>query len=153
MVAAAKAGLHKNELDNLYPRLQEIPFTSETKRMTTLHKIEKGNVAYTKGAPEIILENCDSVLTSSGVKKLDDAARKQVLDTAQSFASQALRVLAIASKPDAVIESAQTGMTFLGLAGMIDPPRAEVAPPLRQHREAGGGPGEAEGRHAWIGLG
>jgi Ca2+-transporting ATPase len=126
VVAAAKAGLKKEALDDAYPRLQEIPFTSETKRMTTLHKIEKGNVAYTKGAPEIILDNCDSILTANGVKKLDDATRKQVVDTARDFASQALRVLGIASKPDAVIESAQTGMTFLGLAGMIDPPRPEA---------------------------
>jgi Ca2+-transporting ATPase len=126
VVAAAKAGLKKEALDDAYPRTQEIPFTSESKRMTTLHKMEKGTVAYTKGAPEIILKNCDSVLTANGVKKLDDATRKQVLDTAQSFASQALRVLAIASKPDAVLESAQTGMTFLGLAGMIDPPRPEA---------------------------
>ncbi|MFM8424981.1 MAG: cation-translocating P-type ATPase, partial [Chloroflexota bacterium] len=137
VVAAAKAGLKKEALDNAYPRMQEIPFTSETKRMTTLHKIEKGNVAYTKGAPEIILENCDSVLTATGVKKLDEASRKQVLDTAQSFASQALRVLAIASKPDAVIESAQTGMTFLGLAGMIDPPRPEAKEAIAVCESAG----------------
>lgn len=137
VVAAAKAGLKKEALDDAYPRLQEIPFTSETKRMTTLHKMEKGNVAYTKGAPEIILDNCDSILTTSGVKKLDDATRKQVLDTARDFASQALRVLGIASKPDAVLESAQTGMTFLGLAGMIDPPRPEAKEAIAVCESAG----------------
>ncbi|GAB4496974.1 MAG: cation-translocating P-type ATPase [Anaerolineales bacterium] len=137
VVAAAKAGLKKEALDNAYPRLQEIPFTSETKRMTTLHKMEKGNVAYTKGAPEIILDNCDSILTTSGVKKLDDATRKQVVDTARDFASQALRVLGIASKPDAVLESAQTGMTFLGLAGLIDPPRPEAKEAIAVCESAG----------------
>ena len=126
VVAAAKAGIKKEALDESYPRMQEIPFTSESKRMTTLHQMEKGVVAYTKGAPEIILDNCDSILTASGVKKLDDATRKQVIETGQSFASNALRVLGIASKPDAVLESAQTGMTFLGLTGMIDPPRPEA---------------------------
>jgi Ca2+-transporting ATPase len=126
VVAAAKAGIKKEALDESYPRMQEIPFTSESKRMTTLHQMEKGVVAYTKGAPEIILDNCDSILTESGVKKLDDATRKQVIETGQSFASNALRVLGIASKPDAVLESAQTGMTFLGLTGMIDPPRPEA---------------------------
>ncbi|MBN8582831.1 MAG: cation-translocating P-type ATPase, partial [Anaerolineae bacterium] len=137
VVAAAKAGLKKEALDDAYPRLQEIPFTSETKRMTTLHKVEKSNVAYTKGAPEIILDNCDSILTTSGVKKLDDATRKQVVDTAREFASQALRVLGIASKPDAVLESAQTGMTFLGLAGMIDPPRPEAKEAIAVCESAG----------------
>lgn len=137
VVAAAKAGLKKEALDDAYPRTQEIPFTSETKRMTTLHKVEQGTVAYTKGAPEIILDNCDSILTASGVKKLDDATRQQVVDTAREFASQALRVLGIASKPNAVIESAQMGMTFLGLAGMIDPPRPEAKEAIAVCENAG----------------
>ncbi|MBE0680582.1 MAG: cation-translocating P-type ATPase [Anaerolineales bacterium] len=137
VVAAAKAGLKKEALDEAYPRVQEIPFTSESKRMTTLHQMEKGMVAYTKGAPEIILENCDSILTGNGVVKLDAPTRAQVLNTAQSFASNALRVLAIASKPDAVIESAQTGMTFLGLAGMIDPPRPEAKEAIAVCESAG----------------
>ncbi len=115
--------------------------------MTTLHKNGKGAVAYTKGAPEIILENCDSILTPSGVKKLDDATRAQVLDAAQSFASRALRVLAIASKPDAVLESAQTGMTFLGLAGMIDPPRPEVKEAIAVCESAGIRPVMITGDH------
>ncbi|NTW12354.1 MAG: cation-translocating P-type ATPase, partial [Anaerolineales bacterium] len=147
VVAAAKAGLKKEALDTSYPRVQEIPFTSESKRMTTLHKNGKGAVAYTKGAPEIILENCDSILTPSGVKKLDDATRAQVLDAAQSFASRALRVLAIASKPDAVLESAQTGMTFLGLAGMIDPPRPEVKEAIAVCESAGIRPVMITGDH------
>ncbi len=147
VVAAAKAGLKKDGLDVIYPRLQEIPFTSESKRMTTLHKTAMGNIAYTKGAPEIILENCASVLTARGVKRLDEATRKQVLDTAQSFASQALRVLAIASKTDAVLESAQTGMTFLGLAGMIDPPRPEAREAIAVCESAGIRPVMITGDH------
>ena len=137
VVAAAKAGLKKETLDDTYPRTQEIPFTSETKRMTTLHKVEKGTVAYTKGAPEIILDNCDSILTASGVKKLDDATRKQVVDTARDFANQALRVLGVASKSDSALETAQTGMTFLGLAGMIDPPRPEAKEAISVCESAG----------------
>jgi len=147
VVAAAKAGLKKEALDDAHPRVQEIPFTSETKRMTTLHKNEKGMVAYTKGAPEIILDNCDSILTTNGVKKLDDATREQVVDTAREFASQALRVLAIASKPDAVLESAQTGMTFLGLAGMIDPPRPEAKEAIALCESAGIRPVMITGDH------
>ncbi len=147
IVAAAKAGLKKEALDESYPRLQEIPFTSETKRMTTLHQTEQGVVAYTKGAPEIILENCDFLLTESGIKKLDAATRQKVLDVAQGFASNALRVLAIASKPDAVLESAQTGMTFLGLAGMIDPPRPEAKEAIAVCESAGIRPVMITGDH------
>ncbi|GJQ36417.1 MAG: cation-translocating P-type ATPase [Anaerolineales bacterium] len=147
VVAAAKAGLRKEALEETYPRVQEIPFTSESKRMTTLHNNGKGFVAYTKGAPEIILENCDSILTMNGVKRLDDTSRRQVLDTAQNFASQALRVLAVASKPDAVLESAQTGMTFLGLAGMIDPPRPEAREAIAVCESAGIRPVMITGDH------
>ncbi|MFT3893551.1 MAG: cation-translocating P-type ATPase [Anaerolineales bacterium] len=147
VVAAAKAGLGKEALDHAYPRLQEIPFTSESKRMTTLHRTENGIVAYTKGAPEIILEHCDSILTTNGVKKLDDATRKQVLNVAQGFAENALRVLAIASKPDAVLESAQMNMTFLGLAGMIDPPRTETKEAIAVCESAGIRPVMITGDH------
>ncbi|MBV6393813.1 MAG: Calcium-transporting ATPase [Anaerolineales bacterium] len=147
VVAAAKAGLKKEALDETYPRIQEIPFTSESKRMTTLHKNGRGAVAYTKGAPEIILDNCDSILTSGGVKKLDDATRKQIAETAREFANQALRVLGVASKPDAALESAQVGMTFLGLAGMIDPPRPEAKDAITVCESAGIRPVMITGDH------
>ncbi len=147
VVAAAKAGLKKEALDETYPRIQEIPFTSESKRMTTLHKNGRGTVAHTKGAPEIILDNCDSLLTSGGVKKLDDATRKQVMETAREFANQALRVLGVASKPDAALESAQVGMTFLGLAGMIDPPRPEAKEAIAICESAGIRPVMITGDH------
>ncbi|GMV35064.1 cation-translocating P-type ATPase [Chloroflexi bacterium CFX5] len=147
VVAAAKAGLKKEALDETYPRIQEIPFTSESKRMTTLHKNGRGTVAHTKGAPEIILDNCDSLLTSGGVKKLDDSTRKQVMETAREFANQALRVLGVASKPDAALESAQVGMTFLGLAGMIDPPRPEAKEAIAICESAGIRPVMITGDH------
>ncbi|GAB4446409.1 MAG: cation-translocating P-type ATPase [Anaerolineales bacterium] len=147
VVAAAKAGVQKEALDRIYPRVQEIPFTSESKRMTTLHRTEQGIVAYTKGAPEIILENCDFILTAEGIKKLDDVTRRQALDAAKDFASQALRVLAVASKPDAALDSAQTGMTFLGLTGMIDPPRPEAKAAIAVCEEAGIRPVMITGDH------
>ena len=126
VVAAAKAGLDKGSLDAQFPRLHEIPFTSETKRMTTLHSVDGGLDAYAKGAPEVILESCDFILTGSGVVDLDPAHREEILFQAQEMAGQALRVLAIASKPGASPECAESAMTFLGLAGMIDPPRPEA---------------------------
>ena len=78
VVAAAKAGLHKADLDAEFPRVHEIPFTSETKRMTTLHTVTGGAVAYAKGAPEIILESCARQLTEYGrTLPLDDGEHSQ----------------------------------------------------------------------------
>jgi Ca2+-transporting ATPase len=126
VVAAVKAGLDKNQLDLAFPRVQEIPFSSETKRMTTLHQTPDCITAYSKGAPELILSSCDWLLTPTGLEPLDEKNRLHVLTIAQDMAEKALRVLATATKPNATLESAQTGMTFLGLAGMIDPPRPEA---------------------------
>jgi len=137
VVAAAKAGLQKESLDSEYPRVQEIPFSSETKRMTTLHQTNGSLTAYAKGAPEMILESCDWHLTSDGVKPFDNAGRKQALVMAQDMAGEALRVLAISTKADATLETAQTGMTFLGLAGMIDPPRPEAKSAIATCAQAG----------------
>ena len=78
VVAAAKAGLQKDALDAEYPRVHEIPFSSETKRMTTLHESDGKLVAYAKGAPEVILEDCDYVLAADGIQALDAAGREQI---------------------------------------------------------------------------
>jgi P-type Ca2+ transporter type 2C len=137
IVAAAKAGLQKESLDAEYPRVNEIPFTSESKRMTTLHQTDGSLVAYAKGAPEVILQDCDWQLTPDGLKPLDDRGRELALKAAGEMAQDALRVLAIASKPDVTVETAQTGMTFLGLAGMIDPPRSEAREAIAVCEEAG----------------
>ena len=126
VVAAVKAGLHKDVLDASYPRVNEIPFSSETKRMTTLHQTPDGVSAYAKGAPEVILSGCDTLLTAGGIQPLDEENRKHILGVAHEMAEKALRVLAIAGKSNVSLETAQTGMTFLGLAGMIDPPRPEA---------------------------
>ena len=137
VVAAAKAGLKKAELDAEYSRVSEIPFTAETKRMTTLHQTPGGVVAYSKGAPEVIVQSCNSVLTDSGVELLDDAQRTEVLERARQMAEEALRVLAIAYKPSANTKDAEDNMTLLGLAGMIDPPRPEAKAAVRRCEEAG----------------
>jgi len=126
VVVAAKTGLHKSALEADFPRTDEIPFTSETKRMTTLHTCADGVVAYSKGAPEVILAGCARQRTPGGEIALDAEAREMLLGASRQMASDALRVLAVACKPDATLENAETGMTFLGMAGMIDPPRPEV---------------------------
>jgi Ca2+-transporting ATPase len=137
VVAAAKAGLKKTDLESQFPRVKEIPFTSETKRMTTLHEAPTGVVAYAKGAPEMLLNSCALQLTESGETLLDAAGKEKFLEAARRMAMEALRVLAIAYKPGAAIENAEREMTFLGLVGMIDPPRPEAKAAIQTCEQAG----------------
>jgi Ca2+-transporting ATPase len=137
VVASAKAGLRKADLDLRFPRINEIPFTSETKRMTTLHTEPEAVVAYSKGAPEIIVASCNRQLTAAGETALEVDGREAILATARQMASEALRVLAMATKPGASLENAEQGMTFLGLVGMIDPPRAEAKAAIQTCEQAG----------------
>jgi Ca2+-transporting ATPase len=137
IVAAAKSGLHKDDLDLQFPRIGEIPFTSEAKRMTTLHSIANGQVAYAKGAPETILDSCSRQLTAPGEVALGDADRDKILEAVQQMAGEALRVLAVARKADATLEDAEHDMTFLGLLGMIDPPRPEARAAVERCEQAG----------------
>ncbi len=119
------------------PRVGEIPFTSESKRMTTLHAAPAGTVAFAKGAPEVILAASTRRLGAAGEEPLDAAGREAVLAEAQSLAASALRVLAIARKTNGVPEDAERGLTFLGLAGMIDPPRPEAKAAILTCERAG----------------
>ena len=137
VVAGAKAGLKKADLEARYPRLYEIPFSSESKRMTTIHQTPDGLVAYSKGAPEVILDACTRAIGPDGTRTLDPALREQILATAQEMARQALRVLAVSYKPGASREDAEREMVFLGLVGMIDPPRPEARPAIATCEQAG----------------
>ncbi|HEX7184938.1 MAG TPA: cation-translocating P-type ATPase [Thermoanaerobaculia bacterium] len=140
IVAAAKAGLDKRDLDERFPRVGEIPFTSESKRMTTLHRMPEGGVAYAKGAPEVILQACARRLAGSGEEPLDDDGREAILAEAARMAEAALRVLAVARKTGVEPgneKAAERDLTFLGLAGMIDPPRPEVREAIRTCEHAG----------------
>ncbi len=147
VVAAAKAGMQKTDLDRMFPRLQEIPFTSETKRMTTLHDTPNGRVAYSKGAPEVILNACTHWMDVESVSPLDGATRAKILDAAQEMGSQALRVLAVASRPAETAQEGESEMTFLGLVGMIDPPRSEAKAAIAVCETAGIRPVMITGDH------
>lgn len=147
IVAAAKAGLNKADLESRFPRVNEIPFTSETKRMTTLHSGQEGVVAYAKGAPEIILDSCVGHMTADGETALDVKSREMFVETARRMASDALRVLAVAFKPGATLENAEYDMTFLGLVGMIDPPRPEAKAAIETCEQAGIKPVMITGDH------
>ncbi len=147
IVIAAKAGLEKRSLEARAPRVDEIPFSSERKRMTTLHRSTDGITAYSKGAVEVILDGCDRRATAGGVAALDDAARARIEEAARTLARKALRVLAVAYKPGAERGTAERDMVFAGLIGMIDPPRAEAMEAIRDCEQAGIRPVMITGDH------
>ena len=145
IVAAAKAGMAKTSLDKEYPRLQEVPFTSERKRMTTIHETPDGQVfSYVKGAVEILLERSERIIKDGKVVPLPRSEKEQILKTNEEMANQALRVLAIACKELPKLpagtydeDGVERDLTFVGLAGMIDPPRAEAKGANELCRKAG----------------
>ncbi|MBA4107317.1 MAG: ATPase [Pirellula sp.] len=137
IVVAAKANLNQTQLQRDFPRVGEIPFSSETKRMTTLHDGPHGAVAYTKGAPEVILADSVHILMPSSLEPLDDDRRQKMATIAQQFADDALRVLAVARKATNDAAAAKTELTFLGFVGMIDPPRPEAQRAIAACRAAG----------------
>jgi Ca2+-transporting ATPase len=145
VVAAAKAGYRREELGQEYPRLAEIPFDSERKRMTTFHPDPRyGNyVAYMKGAPDIVLGLCHHVLEDGVMRPLTQERRLNILDVNEALAANALRVLGVAFRPlqqvpdDPQPDAAEQDLTFIGLLGMIDPARPEVAPAIQTARHAG----------------
>ena len=133
VVLAAKAGLDVEEERKRMPRIGEVPFTSERKRMTTIHETPEGAVhAYMKGAPEIVLEKCDYIWDAGGPRPITEEDRERIMAANEEMARQALRNLAIAYKPieektSEYDESVEMGdFIFLGIVGMIDPPREEV---------------------------
>jgi len=136
LVAARKAGIAPD-----VERVREIPFSSERKRMTVVVEEHGDYTAYTKGAAETVLERCDRVLVDGRTEELTDERRRQILDRHDAFAGDALRVLAFARRdvadPEADEDALEAGLTFLGLQGMIDPPRAEVDTAVGDCRDAG----------------
>jgi len=145
IVAAAKAGMAKTGLDKAYSRLQEVPFTSERKRMTTVHKSPEGELfSYVKGAVELILERSGHIVKDGKSIKLSKKEKEQILKTNEEMAIQALRVLAVAYKELPKTETGkydeeelESDLVFIGLAGMIDPPRDEAKGANELCRKAG----------------
>lgn len=145
VVAAAKAGIDQAEISRKQPRLQEIPFDSKRKLMTTFHKEEgKDFVAYTKGAPDILVDRCTHILRRDGkVEPITAQDVELILQENKQLAGQAFRVLAMAFKHVNEIPLAPTpeenekDLIFSGLVGMIDPPRAEAIAAIKVCKTAG----------------
>jgi P-type Ca2+ transporter type 2C len=137
ITAAAKAGLDKQVLDQTLPRVDEIPFSSESKRMTTLHQRDGGQVAYAKGAPEVLLRACTAQLSDSGEAPLTDEQIETIAAAARRMAESGLRILALARQQNASRDSVNQGLTLLGLVGMIDPARPEAKAAVEKCKAAG----------------
>lgn len=145
VVAAAKAGLKRDVLEKSNPRVAEIPFDSERKLMSTIHRTAEGGfIVFTKGAPDVLISRCNRMYGKDGIiKTLLPGDVEEILRQNKEMAYQALRVLAAASKPlDEVPDKIQAAdlekdLIFNGLVGMIDPPRQEAAEAVKVCREAG----------------
>jgi Ca2+-transporting ATPase len=144
LVVADKAGIKAADLSQTSPRVAEIPFESERKRMTTVHADRDGGViAFVKGAPDLLVDRCVAWETGGRVEPLTPEIGARILEANDRMASDALRVLGIAYRRfDAVPapmnpDTVEADLTFLGLVGMIDPPRDEARDAIRSCRDAG----------------
>ena len=148
---AEKTGFNKRELENSLPRISEIPFDSERKCMTTLHRLPTGDViSFTKGGVDVMSEKADTMSTSNGLVPID---RDQLLIANNEMAERGLRVLSIAMRrwdeaPESVTsEQVEEGLSILGLVGMMDPPREEVREAVNLCKTAGIRPVMITGDH------
>lgn len=140
---ALDEGQNKIELYNVMKRVKDIPFDSSRKMMTTIHKIPNGYRVITKGAPDILLKRCNKVYENGNVTTLDYSKTKLIENQNNKMADEALRVLAIAyldipslpSKIDS--ENIEKNLIFIGLIGMIDPPREGVKEAVTTCKKAG----------------
>ena len=147
LVAAMKAGLDPGRLSDDEPRVAEIPFTSDRRRMTTLHGAPHALVAYSKGAAEDIIAGCSRLHSAGGDVALTSADRDWFRDVEQRMAANGLRVLAIAIKNGASMSDAESDMTLLGLMAMLDPPRPEARLAVETCEHAGIRPVMITGDH------
>ena len=140
LVVAAKGGIARERIEAEAPRLLTVPFDSDRKRMAVVRRRGGQLVAAVKGAPEVVLERCSWIRTSDGVVPLDEARRARIRAAVALLANDALRVLALAERPLAELPSSEdleTELTFLGLAGMQDPPRSDARDAVARCRRAG----------------
>ena len=153
VVAAAKGGVQQDALAIAMPRVQEIPFDSDRKRMTTIHRNDglaaqdgftfPPIVAFVKGAPDVVLDLCTHVLDDGISEPLTPAMRRTILEQNHEMASDALRVLGVALKSLQAVptqsnaDAIERDLVFVGLLGMIDPPRPEVIEALKVAKDAG----------------
>ncbi len=155
VVAAAKAGLRREEVEGWFPRVAEVPFDSDRKRMSTIHRLDGRNpsvpalpveteyVAYVKGAPDVMLPLCSAILEDGRDVPLNPSRRQHIDNTIRDLGRDGLRVLAVAYRPldqipeEVTPDTIEKDLTLIGLVAMIDPARPEVSPAVERARRAG----------------
>lgn len=141
ITSAWKAGMDNEKMNKKYPRLEELPFDSTRKRMSTVHKIDGKEVAYIKGATEIMLDLCKNIQMDGKVRAITDADKKEIIDAYEEKANEALRGLGFAYREaEGVtheVEELEKDMTFVGMQFMIDPPRDEAKDAIIECKGAG----------------
>jgi Ca2+-transporting ATPase len=149
-----KVGINKEQLEAGQPRVDEVPFDSKRKLMTTVHALENCYRVYTKGAVEELLKISDSILLDGKVVKLEQQHRDTILKTNEDMARDALRVLGMAYKDIRDLsrgsgeQAYENGLTFIGMMGMIDPPRPEAKEAVALCKRAGIKPVMITGDHS-----
>jgi Ca2+-transporting ATPase len=178
VIAAAKFGFYKNDLEEVLPRVGEVPFSSERKRMTTVHnldehvatsaeerkvldllQIKQGEyIAFTKGAPDTLLEVCTHVWLADKIEPLTPELLKRIDGANNHLAQEGLRVLGLAFRKWSVLpqqwtpETVEKELVFVGMVGIIDPPRAEVRDAVAICKQAGIRPVMITGDHPLTAL-
>lgn len=158
LTLAQKGGIDLAMTRKQFQRKAELPFNSDSKMMATQHEIDGSNIVFIKGAPEALLELCDSLYHDEQIKAFDEIFRFEVQNAAKKMADSALRLLAVGYVRDSFIDGAKgfapfaKKVTFLGLVGELDPPRDEVALSVRECRAAGIRPVMVTGDHKATGM-
>lgn len=140
---AYKLGLNKNDLIKTEVRVKELPFDSNRKMMTTIHKYKDNYIQYTKGAPDIVLKHCNKILINDRVEDLSEEIRNDIIKENKNMADKALRVLCSAIRyyeevpKEISSEALENNLIFVGLTGMIDPVREEVVDAIKECNSAG----------------
>ncbi len=151
LVAAAKTGVWREVLERREKRVGELPFDSERKRMSVIYEDSAGNrLAYVKGAPDVMLRLCDTSLGEGRQMRLNEGMKREILAANDRMAKEALRVIALAYKEiswESEVDEVESGLTFLGLAGMIDPPRPSARKAIEVCKRAGIKPVMITGDH------
>ena len=142
LVLGRKAGLDPQNLKREYPRVAEVPFSSDRKRMSTIHRDADAFLMCLKGAPESLLSHCQRVLTSEGEKSLTSQEQQQIMVRAGNMAAEAFRLLGLAYRrleevPELTPQAEEADLVWVGLVGLIDPPRPEARDAVARCYQAG----------------
>ena len=146
-----KAGATEEDIRSMMPRMEEIPFDSDRKLMSTKYRVHGVPTVFTKGAVDVLLDRIDNIATSQGIRPITEADKERIVKQNQSFSENGLRVLAFAyrecSEEDVLTLEDEFGYTFIGLVSMIDPPREESIQAVKDAISAGIKPVMITGDH------